>query len=76
MTDTIPGTAYRIPGPWDLLQMGPGITSRNWLLATYGPEAVTAWLAAGRPHPTPEPTPRADLGVIRRGWRGDYRRRY
>jgi hypothetical protein len=76
MTYTIPGTVYRIPGPWDLLQMGPGITSRDWLLATYGPDAVDAWLLAGQPRPTPEPTPRADLGVIRRGWRGNYRARY
>jgi hypothetical protein len=66
--DTIPGTDYRLPGLCDLLQLGPGFTSRDWLAQTYGPAAVAAWEAAGEPaYSEPEPLP-ADCGVIRSGW--------
>jgi hypothetical protein len=68
MINTIPGTDYRIPSPWDLMQAGPGITSRDWLALTYGLAAVTAWTACGCPAWTePEPVP-TDRGIMREGW--------
>lgn len=68
MTNTIPGTPYRLPSPWDLIQAGAGVTSRAWLLTTYGPDAVQLWAAAGCPEwVEPDPLP-ADQGLMRRGW--------
>lgn len=66
MLNTIPGTDYRLPSPWALIQSG--LTSRDWLLKTYGRIAVLAWEAAGCPDwAEPEPMP-ADQGIMREGW--------
>ena len=68
MINTIPGTDYRLPSPWALIQAGPRFTSRDWLAQTYGPAAVLAWEIAGEPRwQEPEPMP-ADQGVMREGW--------
>lgn len=68
MINTIPGTDYRLPSPWALIQAGPGFTSRDWLARTYGPAAVEAWEAAGQPRWVEPPAPPADQGVMREGW--------
>lgn len=68
MINTIPGTDYRLPSPWDLIQAGPGITSRDWLARTYGQAAVLSWEACGCPRWAEPPAPAADQGIMREGW--------
>lgn len=63
----IPGTDYRLPTDWDLLQTG--LDTPSYILDRYGPEAYACWEAAGRPQwksTTWQPSP--EFGIIRRGW--------